>query len=590
MTHRAIRALALAGATWLPFATALATVPAPEPEDLSPAEWEAWLDGGSGHRAPPPSLGPFNYVHEFDQMVSFLATWQLLDPDSTDYGGMIEAESGSLRGVIQTDNTLEAIWCWSRYREFSGRTTYDPNVTAAWIYCQNFPAWMEEGGAADDYYRVHNCAWGLMAVLQYEAATGDGSFDAYAESCAQYIASHSLVINDGTIWQQRLDSFVKGWAAGNLYLYGEARGDAAFMDAAVLQGLDVYQWLNANPATNLTLEYWAMSSGTALWGVCNSVFRDDPVLGMGWIATNGGFTDTWQDWMNIPGFDWDSAWNVGFCNGHFAAFDVSGDPTYFANGGAITDNLLSLDTDDDGGITAESVDLDTEDMSWVTCYLVAFGVNRMMGTPLAHDTGVLAFSDLRDGDAIPLGQPIPIIARATNYGLSDEVSVEVHFEGDAGTGVVMQDLAFAALDDVTFSSGWIPPATGSYTVTAYTMLPGDGVAANDTARVTFDVVPPIGVPGADDAFTGSPHVRSNPFRSHATFVVPNAAGQPVALTILDPSGRVVFRRDAIPSGSGPFTVVWDGRDTNARTVAPGVYFYRLRSATQRTGGTLVRLD
>ena len=96
------------------------------PDPIAMDAYQLWLDGGPrGMRLPPDYLGPFNYLREFVQMTDFLAAWQVLDPASDDYGGMIEAESGALGGVIQTDNTLEAIWCWSRFKEFSGRSTDD---------------------------------------------------------------------------------------------------------------------------------------------------------------------------------------------------------------------------------------------------------------------------------------------------------------------------------------------------------------------------------------------------------------------------------------------------------------------------------
>ncbi len=167
---------------------ASATTPAGPHGDVTAEEWARWRAGGGGDAASagnniPEPLGPWNYWREFVQAAHFGAAWQVLDPASPNYGGMIEAEAGPLGGVIQTDNTLEAIWVWSRYRELTGRTDFDNNIAAAWIYCRQFPAWQEEG--ATDYYRAHNCAWGLTAALRYEAATGDVSAAGYADTCAQ---------------------------------------------------------------------------------------------------------------------------------------------------------------------------------------------------------------------------------------------------------------------------------------------------------------------------------------------------------------------------------------------------------------------
>jgi hypothetical protein len=71
----------------------------------------------------------------------------------------------------------------------------------------------------------------------------------------------------------------------------------------------------------------------------------------------------------------------------------------------------------------------------------------------------------------------------------------------------------------------------------------------------------------------------NPFNPNTTiaFDVPNSA--PVRLTIYDVSGalvRVLVDRDMSP---GRKQVAWDGKDSMGRSVASGVYFYRLDTPT-----------
>jgi hypothetical protein len=572
--------------------SAFATQPAPlaTAEPISEQEFEVWLNGGpEGARVVPDYLGPFNYVREFDQMVSFLADWQVLDPDSVDYGGMIEAESGYLGDVIQTDNTLEAIWCWSRYREFTGRTEYDGNVAAAWVYSRHFPAWSEEGDPGYDYYRAHNCAWGLTAVLQYEAATGDLSFAGYADTCANYITARPLNLHTGTVWDQRLNAFCKGWAAGNLYLFGEARGNQTIMDAAVVQGADVLNWINTYPQYYLTYEYWAMSSGTSLWGVCNSVFRDDPVQGQAWLAANAGYMDVWQDWYSVPGYDWDSAWNVAYANAHFAVWDVTGDTTYWQNGAWITGNLLSLDTDDDGGIVSESTNPVTEDMTWVTSYLVKFGVDRLMGEPPDHDVGVLRFAGLEDGQEVALGVPIRIRVLATNFGLSDESGVGIHVSGDAGDTTWVRDLAFGALDTLSYRDAWTPALDGLYVLRAWTDREGDQEPANDAVTIMLVVGEPAAAPDAEPTGLALGPAEPNPFRTETSFHLDLPYEAAVGLTIYDVSGRVVVRPadGALPAGD--HVLAWDGRDRDGRAVAAGVYLYRLEAGGETRQGKIVRL-
>jgi hypothetical protein len=73
----------------------------------------------------------------------------------------------------------------------------------------------------------------------------------------------------------------------------------------------------------------------------------------------------------------------------------------------------------------------------------------------------------------------------------------------------------------------------------------------------------------------------NPFTRSTTisFVAPRVGSED--LQILNAAGRVV-RRLAIPAGgSGAQTIVWDGMDRNGKPVAPGVYFCRVGSASDR---------
>jgi hypothetical protein len=582
MLARLLLALALVAVLVAP---ALATVPAP-PLDERDMQWPSDFGGPVGMLTMPPDLGPFNYLRELDQIAHFLARWQVSDTVSPNYGGMIEAESGDLGGVIQTDNTLEAIWVWSRYRELTGRTTFDANVAAAWVYALRYPAWLEEGSVGDDYYRVHNCAWGLAAVLKYQAATGDLTYASHAASCGAYIRSHSLNLGVANTWTQRLYAFCKGWAAGNLYLYAEATSDAALLSSALTQGQNVLTWLNAAPSQRCGWEYWAMSSGTCVWGVCNSVFRADPAAGVAWIAVNGGYVDAWQDWYTVPGYVWDSSWNVAYANAHFAMSDLAGPTPWYANAVTTTNALLSLDTDDDGGITAESIDLANEDMCWVSSYLAKFCVDRLIGTPAQNDAGILRFVGLNDGDAFELGQPIPVRILATNFGLADQPGVEVELSGAWGGASYTRNLSFAAMDTITVDGGWVPAHSGTYVLTAVAHTANDADSANDAVTVTLHVGNLTATP--DDVVAVAVRPTMNPF-GHDTglsFALPRASD--VRVEIFDARGRRVARLQDGQLEAGLRTLTWNGRDDGGREVPSGVYLYRARIGAQDHVGKLLK--
>jgi hypothetical protein len=589
--------------------SSLATQPVSE-EDLRAGQPPVTGPRGGGVTWPEERINP---LFELDQIAAFLDLWQEKDPGSPDFGGMIEAEAGPLGNVIQTDNTLEAIWLWSRYTELTGRTTYLQNIADAWTYCETYPAWLEEG-SSNGYYRAHNCAWALTAESAYRAATGDTGFLDHAETAAEWIEAHPLFLNSN----QKLNALVQGWTSGNLYLYGEELGRADWMTAAVSLGNAVWNdYILFDPPTLLATETWAMSSGTMVWGLCNSVFRDDPAAGTLWIETYGAFVDTFQTWYDNPGdgFDWDNSWNVAYANAHFAMSEVSGDPVWAEYGDKLTRQLLSYDTDDDGGIPATTQDPVTEDMSWVTSYLGKFGVVRLVGTPRDVDAGVLAFVTPADGAEFALGEPIPIEVEVSNFGLDDLTGVEVALEG-AVTVSAEVDLPFAARERIVLEAGWIPPVGGDHELTCRVTVPGDEDPSNDTFTIVVTVNDPAALPGDGGPVApgdggpaapgdGGPLAGGDPGSHPAPLLfaapAPNPAGgvsrwalalesgEAANVEVVAADGRVL-RRWSLPAGPARVgEIAWDGRDAGGRAVAAGVYYVRAVSGPRTAGAPIVRL-
>ena len=593
----AVLVLALAGCSAAFVPRALATAPVPE-EDLRASQ-----PPSAGPRGGGPVLWPdgrINYLFEMDQIAAFLDAWQEKNIGSPDFGGMIEAEAGPLGGVIQTDNTLEAIWFWSRYTEVTGRTTYAQNIADAWTYCENFPAWLEEG-PINGYYRAHNCAWALTAESAYRSATADTSFKAYATFAADWMAARPLFLNIN----QKLNALVQGWTSGNLYLYGEEMGRADWMSTAVDFGNAVWDdYISIDPPNLLATETWAMSSGTMVWGLCNSVFRDDPAAGALWIDQYGAFVDTFQVWYDNGGdsYDWDNSWNVAYANAHFAMSEVSGDPRWAGYGVKLTRQLLSYDTDDDGGIPATTQDPVTEDMSWVSSYLGKFGVARLAADPPSVDAGVLTFVSPTDGESFLVGESIPIQVEVSNFGLQDLTGVEVTLDGPV-TGGTTIDLPFVAKEVLELHPGWVPDTEGTYEFTCTVTVSGDEDGANDALTISVTVGDPASAPedpanpDGSDPSDGSRTLAGLFFRSPApnptdgttSWALGLAEGEAVEVTIVGADGREL-RSWAL--GAGPARVEdaeWDGRDANGRDVPAGVYFVRARSDRRESRVQLVRL-
>lgn len=313
-----------------------------------------------------------SYIDMLGEAAAFIATLQMSDPDTIDYGGMREGEH--LPDVIQSDNTQESIWVWSRYKSLTGDATYDANVEAAWQYVMNFPGYSEEGGTGPlGYYRVYNCAWGLWAVMGYEQAYGDSSYREYGDSCAVYLMTYPLDIWSGLYPYSTLNGLVESWAAGTLYQYGAYRDDASIRLSASRLGRDVKAWVEDNPSRGLSRESWAMSGGATMWGLLNSFFKRRPDLALDWLAVYLPYLKLYDDEGS-----WNAAHNLWYSIGHAAAWEANQSSDRKMNHRLLAQAMMGLDTDDDGGIPAQTSDPDTTDQSWVTNYLSFMGFSLLI--------------------------------------------------------------------------------------------------------------------------------------------------------------------------------------------------------------------
>lgn len=87
----------------------------------------------------------------------------------------------------------------------------------------------------------------------------------------------------------------------------------------------------------------------------------------------------------------------------------------------------------------------------------------------------------------------------------------------------------------------------------------------------------------------APHARAtpNPFTGVTTLWYVTRVPELLRLTIFDVRGRVVAHLLDEPSPPGRHGVRWDGRDDHGRAVRSGVYFFRLKSGAEASGGRLV---
>jgi hypothetical protein len=315
---------------------------------------------------------PAEYLDDFEAAVWFIASMQVSDPLDPDYGGIREGEH--LLDIIQTDNTSESIWMFSRYYELTGDSSILPQLDASWTYVLNHPAYDEEGGyfPQSGYYRYYNCGWAVRAGMKYEEVFSDPTYKVYVDSCANYLATYTLTREGTSTFHYLVNPPVLAWGAGNLRKYGVVYADSIWKDRGWKRGRRAKGWVEEDSLV-LGNEEWAMSGGAVMWGILESYFDEYPGEEAAWVATYVAQMDTIAD----PG-DFENAWQGWYALGEKRLQESTGDPVWGDRHRNLTDYLLAFDTDHDGGIQANPGDLDTQDQAWVTAYLGFMGLHPLI--------------------------------------------------------------------------------------------------------------------------------------------------------------------------------------------------------------------
>ncbi len=441
------------------------------------------------------NYGPrrFNYLRQVKKTCDFVASYQVPDSLSPDFGGIIEAEH--MPTTIETDNTQEAIWIWSRWYELTGRDDFHENIRRAWIYVMNHPAYREHNGDPQYiWYAQWNCGLGFMAEAEYRKVYGDSSFLAYTDTCRTFYLQNPL----GT--SSSLDYFVTSQSSGMAMDYarglpplsaGENGGctrpgalrttfDAVLHDSALARGQRVKTWIEADAATRLGTQNWAQCGGTAFWGIVHTVGKEDTTAGKLWVQTYGD---------SLPGFypsgTWNCSHNIWLANAYRSAAELGHDTLNWVMHHYLVDTLLTRDTDDDGGIPATWTDPNTQDQTWVSTYLDFMGMDVFVTPTHDHDVATLEFVAPDPlgvyvvGDSVDVAVPIANVGRNTAVDFMLTVAA-----GGTNTGVHIDSLPFLATD--TIAAGRMALDTpGLLTLKAY--VDSDDNPLNDTVRLDLKV-------------------------------------------------------------------------------------------------------
>ena len=424
----------------------------------------------------------FNYLRQIKLTCDFVADYQVSDSLSADFGGIIEAEH--MPNVIETDNTQEAIWIWSRWYELTGRDDYQVNIQRAWTYVMNHPAYREHGGVpSQTWYAIWNCGLGFMAEAEYRRAYGDSSRLAYADTCRTFYLQNPLGNSSS------LDYFVTSQSSGMAMDYARARSDAPLHDSALARGQRVKTWIEGSAASRLGTQNWAMCGGTAFWGVVHTVGREDTAAGKLWVQTYGD---------SLPGFypsgSWNCSHNIWLANAYRSAAELGHDTLNWVMHHYLTDTLLMRDTDDDGGIPATWSDPETTDQTWVSTYLDFMGMDVFVTPTYDDDLSLLEFISPDPHEIHVVGVPIDFALPAANVGrnATDPTQAILRYEGVPVDSLAIGSVPFLQTDTIPYYGG-VPPFGGLFHFSVN--VSGDDNPRNDTAKLALRVYDTVRVTG-----------------------------------------------------------------------------------------------
>ncbi len=194
-------------------------------------------------------------------------------------------------------------------------------------------------------------------------------------------------------------------------------------------------------------------------------------------------------------------------------------------------------------------------------------------------------------DTVDSGEVVTPRAVLHNLGTTSETFDTRFTIGADYADTVSLTLASGATDTVDFE-GWTASAHGVFPTCCAAMLPTDMNRANDSLADSVIVTDDAGVAELQilPRVLALERPRPDPMRGTATIRLSIPARMQANLTVRSVTGTLV--RTLCNSSLLPaiYSLSWDGRDDHGRSVAPGIYFWRLEAENKTLTRKAVKLN
>ena len=217
--------------------------------------------------------------------------------------------------------------------------------------------------------------------------------------------------------------------------------------------------------------------------------------------------------------------------------------------------------------------------------------DTLRGAVMVRVRDIACIQLLAPSDTVDSGAIVTPRAVVRNLGTNSE-TFDTRFDIGAGyADTVSLTLAGGATDTIDFAD-WTALAFGTFPTCCATKLPTDMNPANDSLADSVVVVTYGGVAERQilPKVLALERPRPDPMRGTATIRLSIPRRARTNVTIRSTTGALV--RTLCNSALLPafYSLTWDGRDDHGRSMAPGVYFWRLESGGKTLTRKAIKID